>query len=123
MYIETEAQAQKTLIRWWAVACRTYQLPESVLLHITNEGKRSVVMGRILKNMGMRPGTPDLFLAVPRNGLSGLWIEMKRSKGGNLSVAQRRMLDMLKEQGYTAHVCHGFDEARNCIRAYLKGNV
>ena len=123
MYGETEAQAQKTLIRWWAVACRIYKLPEEALMHITNEGKRSIVMGRQLKAMGLRTGTPDLFLAVPRGGRAGLWIELKRSKGGRVMATQQKMLDMLKEQGFSAEVCHGFDDAKNCICAYLEGSV
>ena len=80
-------------------------------------------MGRRLKDMGLRPGTPDLFLAVPCNGKSGLWIELKRSKGGRVQAVQKDMLDMLRKQGFTAEVCHGFEEARRCICAYLGKNA
>ena len=82
-----------------------------------------------LKREGLRPGCPDLFLAVPKSegsiggGLrylfTGLFIEMKR-KGGKPSVEQVGFAYMLKQQGYNALICEGADEAIRAINGYLE---
>ena len=119
----TESSEAKALVNWWKLACRMYGAPENALLHIPNEGKRSVVMGAKLKAEGMRPGTPDYFLALPRPPHSGLWIELKRKKGGTLSDNQRDMLAMLEGQRYATDVCYGADQAITAIREYLKSTT
>lgn len=116
----TESAEAKALVKWWALACKMYGVPENALVHIPNEGKRSVVMGAKLKAEGMRPGTPDYFLALPRPPLGGLWIELKRSKGGKLSDNQREMLAMLESQRYGIGICHGATQAIHAIQDYLK---
>lgn len=118
--VPTESDEAKALVKWWTLACRTYGLPENVLLHIPNEGKRSVVMGKKLKDEGLRPGTPDYILAVPCPPYSGLWIELKRSKGGTPSDNQLEMLAILEAQHYAVDICHGAVEAIQTIQEYLK---
>ena len=90
------------------------------LLHIANEGTGSAARGRLQKRQGVRAGVADLFLSVPRGGRSGLWIEMKR-KGGRVRPEQREFLGHMQALGYAGAVCHGADEARDVITAYMKG--
>ena len=71
--------------------------------------------------MGVRAGVPDVCLPVPRGKYHGLYIEMKRADGGRLRPDQEGWLEALREQGYRAEVCHGFDAARLVITEYLKG--
>lgn len=115
----TETVETKAVVKWWADVCSSYGLPNEALLHIPNEGKRSVRVAAILKAEGMRPGTPDLFLAVPRHNSSGLWIEMKRQKGGVVSDNQRHMMGLLEGLGYEVQVCRGASEALTTIQQYL----
>ena len=96
--------------------CELRGLP---IVHIPNEGKRSVVAGAMLKRAGMRPGFPDLFLPRPCGKYHGLFIEMKYDKG-KTSADQEWWLATLSREGYAVRVCHGFDEAVRCIEAYLR---
>jgi hypothetical protein len=58
-------------------------------------------------------------LPVARGGYHGLFIEMKRQKGGTVSPTQRDWIEYLLAQGYQAVVCRGFDAAREVIEQYL----
>ena len=51
--------------------------------------------------------------------LVGLFIEMKKAKGGQTSDKQDAMMAALDEQGYYTIVCHGWVEAKQAIEAYL----
>ena len=113
-----ESVEQQTLIKWARLARGKY--PElDMLYHITNEGKRSVVTGARLKSEGLKPGVPDLCLAVARGGAHGLYIEMKRTKGGRVSPEQARWIEKLSREGYVAVVCRGWEQAREAILRYL----
>lgn len=116
--IPTEAQEQETLFTWARMQEGKY--PELTLLHaIPNGGSRHPVEAKHLKAQGVKAGIPDIFLPVARQGYHGLYIELKRIKGGRVSEAQQMWLDYLRKQGYKAEVCMGFDEARREIVVYL----
>ena len=113
-----ESVEQQTLIKWARLARGKY--PElDMLYHITNEGKRSVVTGARLKSEGLKPGVPDLCLAVARGGAHGLYIEMKRTKGGRVSPQQAAWLEKLAHEGYATAICRGWEQARDVIERYL----
>ena len=113
-----ESAEQQTLITWARLARGKY--PElDMLYHITNEGKRSVVTGARLKSEGLKPGVPDLCLAVARGGAHGLYIEMKRTKGGRVSPQQAAWLEKLAHEGYATAICRGWEQARDVIERYL----
>ncbi len=96
--------------------------PELALLHsVPNGGSRHPIEAVHLKQQGVRPGIPDIFLPCARGQCHGLYIEMKRRKGGRVSVDQQRMILALRAQGYRVEVCRGWDEARDTICAYLRG--
>lgn len=117
--IATEAQEQAALFRWAAFASGTH--PElRLLFHVPNGGSRDPIEARHLKEQGVKAGVPDMFLPVPRGGYHGLFIELKRSKGGVVSEDQRAWLDRLRLQGYRAEVARGWDAAREIIEEYLK---
>lgn len=84
-----------------------------------NGGSRHRVEAARLKAEGVKRGMPDLFLAIPCEGHHGLFIEMKRKKGGRVSDAQNVMIDRLNAEGYQTCVCYGADEAITAIKTYL----
>lgn len=116
----TEAQHQATLIKWTQQPTIRQAFPELALLHhIPNGGSRNPIEAKHLKQQGVKSGVPDLHLPVSRKGFNGLYIELKTEKG-RPSENQKWWIDSLKKQGNYACVCHGWEEAKDCLLWYLK---
>lgn len=120
MTANEEHREQAALMTWAAYAA--IDRPELGLLYANaNGGARSPVTGARMKAEGVKAGVPDLFLPVARCGYHGLYIEMKRRKGGHVSPEQKWWLDRLNEQGFLTRVCRGYDEATRVLCDYLEG--
>lgn len=91
---------------------------KKLILHFANEGKRSKRYGALMKALGMRKGASDLFIAVPRHGFGGAWIELK-SADGYLSPEQKDFLQDMKEQNFFTQVCWSIKEAIDAVEWYL----
>jgi len=94
------------------------------LIANANGGKRNVREAARLKAQGVKAGVSDLFLALPANGMCGLWIELKApatatSKAGKPSQAQIEWLEGMSQVGYGARLCYGWEAARITIQEYL----
>jgi len=87
--------------------------------HFANERKCTVQQGRILKRMNVKKGVLDFFLALPLNGRSGLWVELKVGKNKptkeQIEFAERKIA-----RGYDAVFVWGFEAAKEAILTYLK---
>ena len=70
-----------------------------------------------LRASGLSKGFPDLEVFIG-NGKS-LYIEMKRKKGGVVSEEQKKWITWLNDNGYSAKVCHGADEAIEYVRGFI----
>lgn len=116
--ISTESEEQIALFDWAEAESRRRPCLK-LLFHIPNGGKRNMATAVRLKREGVKAGVPDLLLPVPREGFHGLFIEIKRVKGGKTSEAQRWWLEQLKGMGYKAAVCRGWEEAAGMIADYL----
>lgn len=95
------------------------------LFAIPNGGSRHIAEAGKLVAMGVKRGVPDIFLAVPKAGWHGLFIELKRpvsvgKKAGKTSEHQDIWIDDLRSQCYGVAVCYGFEEAKNTLIQYLK---
>lgn len=110
----SEHLEQVTLIAWYR---RTYK--NELLVAIPNGGKRHMKTALAMKQEGVSKGFPDLFLPVPNSKFHGLFIEMKRQKGGTLSKEQKAWIEHLNSAGYQAVMCKGFLEAKEVIECYL----
>lgn len=118
--IPTEDAEQLAVVAW----CEGYALADArarLLLHVPNGGSRHIVEASKLRRLGVRAGVPDLLLPVAVAPYHGLWIEMKRRKGGLVSAAQHGWIDALRAEGYAVAVARGADEAIDTIIAYLGG--
>jgi hypothetical protein len=111
----TEHAEQVNLIQWWR-----YQYPKfaKCLWAIPNGGARHIGTAVKLKAEGVVSGVSDLFLMIPKNGLHGMFIEMK-IKGGKVSDNQKEFMETANSLGYKCVVCFGFDDAKNAINEYL----
>lgn len=117
-YQATEDEEQEALFEW--AEWQSGRWPElGLLFHIPNGGLRNKVTAARMKLLGVKPGVPDLFLPVARGDWNGLFIEMKRRKGGRLSPLQVDWIEALGRQGYKTVVCFGAEAAESAIEDYL----
>lgn len=106
------------------------------LTHIPNEAKRSWANGKHQKKKGVRKGTPDYFLGVPRGAFHGYWAELKRRDDtlaflpwgeikelplskSHLTLEQHTFLINHEYMGYKVDVWYGAQDAQDKILAYL----
>jgi hypothetical protein len=78
--------------------------------HCPNGGRRQIGVARKLKAAGVRRGIPDVlvFSKPPKQpSASGVAIELKREKGGQVSPEQKLVLAGLQECGWICYVAHG----------------
>lgn len=116
--IPLEEIEQEHVFLWASMEERAY--PELAMLYaIPNGGKRAIKTAVALKKQGVKRGVPDMCLPVPRGGFNGLYIELKRVKGGTVSDEQGAWINALNAQGYRAVVCCGAQEAIKTIREYM----
>lgn len=113
--IPTESQEQCIVILW----ADANPAIRGKLMSIPNGANKSPASAAKFKREGLRPGVPDLFLPIARQGFHGLWIEMKRRKGGKLSDAQNEWIEFLRYENYAAYCCEGAGEAINIIKKYM----
>ena len=98
----SEDREQMLFIQWFR---RNYA--DIVIFHIPNGGYRRPSEAARLKAMGVTAGVPDLF--IPK---WDLFIEMKKSKGGKLSLDQNLMIAYLESVGYKCLVGYGFEDIK-----------
>ncbi|CEG60976.1 VRR-NUC domain-containing protein [Legionella micdadei] len=109
----SEEHIHKTVIQW----INLHPSIKNLIMHFPNEGKRTWYFGKLLKDLGLKRGVFDLFIAMPRHGFHGAWIELK-SKNGKLSCHQRSFMNDMRQQNYYAAVCYSIDEAIEQIKWY-----
>jgi hypothetical protein len=68
------------------------------------------------KHLGVHKGVPDYLLIVNNRVV---FIEMKRVSGGVVSKQQKEWLADLRAAGVGAHVCCGFQEAKELVTNLL----
>lgn len=114
--IPSEHQEQIDLIKW----CDSHSDPRIHLIYSHLNGLRTNIGAAIkAKAAGARRGIPDLFLPVPINEFHGLYIELKRVKGGSLSKEQKEWMLLLTNQGYKSVRCNGSEAAKVAIEDYF----
>jgi hypothetical protein len=115
----SEDGEQLALFQWIALHSSTY--PELKWLHHSpNGGSRNKREGAKFKAMGVKRGFPDLTLPLPCRQYAGLYIDLKKVKGGVTSKEQEDWLAYLNSAGYYATVCKGWLQAVSCLEWYLK---
>ena len=113
-----EAEEQIAIMTWAKYNMGRY--PElRFLYHTPNGGYRNAAEAANLKRQGVKAGIPDLFLASPRAGFCGLYIELKADKTCPVGEKQKEWIDGLRKQGYQAGVCYGAEHAIQVLERYL----
>lgn len=114
-FVPTERQECNAFFKWASY----HPVVGEHLIHIPNEGLRSPVAGRSLKQVGLAKGIPDYFIAVRNERYGGLFIEMKRSKRYRISKYQDAWIKKLLDAGYYATYAFGWVEAVDITLNYL----
>ena len=99
--IPTEHEEQRQFVSWFR---QTYHGVR--IFAIPNGGIRSKSQAGRLKAEGVSPGVPDLFVPA-----WALWIEMKRQKGGSVSLEQKDWHQYLIGIGHKVLIAKGFEDA------------
>jgi hypothetical protein len=107
--IPTEHEEQRELVRWFR---QTW--PGVRIFAIPNGGARSKATAGRLKAEGVSPGVPDLFIPA-----WGLWLEMKRIKGGSVSAEQKEWMAYLESVGFSCIVGKGAEDAKGKLQAFF----
>jgi len=116
----SEHQEQSALFDW--AEKMEFKYPElGLMFAIPNGGLRNKAVAMRMKEEGLRPGVPDIFLSSARCGWHGLFIELKYGRNKPTRL-QQNWLDALTEAGYLAVVCWGWEEAAALIESYLEDN-
>lgn len=111
--IPSEHVEQRNFVRWFR---QTH--PTARIAAIPNGGSRSMAAAAKLKAEGVSPGIPDLFIPA-----WGLWVEMKRVKGGKISADQKLWADYLESVGYCVIVSKGCDDAIKQVTDYWRQHI
>lgn len=123
--VPTEHAEQVALMQWWFHVSGRH--PDAMLFAIPNGGDRHPAVAVKLRNEGVTPGVPDLFLAALVTEGSwvwpGLFIELKRRRGGRLSMEQVNVHSKLRTAGYCVAVARGWEHAAKIITSYLRGDI
>lgn len=114
--VATECTEHMRFVRWLREFGAIF--PELLFNHCPNGGLRDIREAGKLKAMGVSAGVPDIQIYVARGSYHGLAIEMKRTKGGSLTLEQKSWLKRLGSNGYYAVVAKGCDEAVRIFERY-----
>jgi hypothetical protein len=102
----SEHVEQREFVAWFRQTYRPVRI-----FAVPNGEARSRTVGARLKLEGVSPGVPDL--CVPE---WGVWIEMKRTKGGSISPVQKDWHRYLTDIGQRVIVGHGFEDAKRQVQ-------
>ncbi len=114
MKIPTEHTEQAKLVG----RTRTFY-PDVEVFAVPNGGLRNKKEAVRLKAEGVTAGIPDLVFAEPRGRYHGLYVEMKRRKGGRVSEEQHKKHRKLRQRGYKVLIGHGVDDVWTEVEHYL----
>jgi hypothetical protein len=106
----SEHVEQREFVSWFRQTYRGVRI-----FAIPNGEARSKAAGGRLKLEGVSPGVPDLFIPA-----WGIWVEMKRAKGGTVSAVQKDWHAYLRSIGQRVIVAYGFEDARAKVMALIR---
>lgn len=103
--VPLEHEEQKNFVRWFRS-----QYPKVKIFAVPNAAARDHNAASYMKAEGLSAGCPDLWIPEFKT-----CIEMKRLKGSTTSPEQIEWRDYMLSIGWNAHICNGFEAAKNVI--------
>ncbi len=100
--------------RWDLLIGFGRSIQKVLIFAIPNGEKRAISVAVRLKEEGVTPGIPDLYIPS-----CNLWVEMKRVKGGRISPDQKKIISYLESVGHTVIVGKGATDASKQVLEFL----
>ncbi|OAV65581.1 VRR-NUC domain protein [Bacteroidales bacterium Barb6XT] len=94
-------------------------IPEKLLHHSPNGGKRNATEAARFRQMGVRAGFPDVILLLPGNGFNCLCMEFKTEKGKQ-TAEQKEFQEQAEAAGNKYVIVRSVEQAIDAIKNYLK---
>lgn len=118
---DEHSRLQKACVKWFRYQYNDikellFSIPNGIPL--ANQNIRTKIYNK-LKEEGLQPGVPDLFLAVGNSIYNGMFIEIK-SKRDRLRKKQVDMIRALEQQNYKCVVVRSVDEFIAIVDEYLR---
>jgi hypothetical protein len=110
-----ETEIQKAVVRYLR-----REHPDILFTSVPTWGQ-GVKQGAKNKAMGLCKGWPDLFIAEPCKNWYGLFVEIKTEKGRPTKV-QQEIGARLREKGYKAIICYGYEMTIEKLDRYILGD-
>lgn len=121
--LPSEHAKQAALFNWARDASTIKKYPEVEYMYsVPNGGLRKVTVAKKLKAEGVKPGVWDVHLDAPRNGYSGLRIEMKHGYN-KLTENQVKWGKHWESEGFKCIICYSHLEAVDVIEEYLRDEM
>lgn len=106
----SESDEQIGFINWFEA-----QFSGVWIFHIPNGGRRAISVAKKMKAEGVKPGVPDLYIPA-----WGLWVEMKRVKGGRVSREQGAWIEYLEGIGHSVIIGKGASDASRQVLGFVQ---
>lgn len=117
-YLGREDHLQHLVMRYLST-----QYPDTLSIHVPNEGKRSPFAQYKFKYLGGLSGIPDVLVFKSTSDYSGLAIELKIAPN-KPTKNQKEFLEKLSNSGWYATWTNTFEEAKKIIDQYFNhGNL
>lgn len=114
----SESSQQSALFAWSALPEVRAKYPDLKWMFAIPNGGLRFNPGKF-KAEGVKSGVADIFLPVPKSGWHGLFLEMKKLKGGVLSEDQYKFKQYVLDENYGWTLAKGFEQAKDIIVNYL----
>lgn len=113
-----EDDLQIACVKWFK-----YQYPNILIHHSPNGGRRNLIEAKRFKDMGVKSGFPDLFIAMPSGAYHGLFCELKDGKKGRVSDNQKEVIAYLSDNNYKTEVVRSLEDFINCVSLYFNHKI
>ena len=120
-----ESNIQKAVFKWYCLQYPKYKRSFQSSLNgifIPGTPKIRAQIVNSMKSQGMCVGQSDIFIALPRHGFHGKYIELKTLKG-RPTKEQLEFGDDMVDQGYAFEIVKGLDACRSAISSYMSESL
>jgi hypothetical protein len=126
--VPSEDEECQWLIQWAEVTRFNGWKLSEVLVCVPNgayhgaDRRAGAVVARKLREKGLKPGVFDYVLPVPlwHKHCPGLWLEMKRTRGGVVSDDQEKFRSRMLQLGWRCEIAKGWVAAQAVILDHLQ---